>query len=113
MSISHITTHVLDTTLGKPAAGVAVELDGSHNGEWVHLASGTTDAQGRVKDLGPERLASGTYRLRFNTGAYFAGLTTETFFPEVSLTFTLDAAQEHYHVPLLLSPFAFSTYRGS
>lgn len=113
MSTSHITTHVLDTTLGKPAAGVAVELDGHTTGEWVHLASGTTDAQGRVKDLGPERLASGTYRLRFNTGAYFAGLTTETFFPEVSLTFTLDSSQEHYHVPLLLSPFAFSTYRGS
>lgn len=113
MSTSHITTHVLDTTLGKPAAGVAVELDGKTKGEWVHLASGTTDAQGRVKDLGPERLASGTYRLRFNTGAYFAGLNTETFFPEVSLTFTLDSSEEHYHVPLLLSPFAFSTYRGS
>lgn len=113
MSTSHITTHVLDTTLGTPAAGVAVELDAHSNGTWVHLASGVTDGQGRVKGLGPERLESGTYRLRFNTGAYFASLTTETFFPEVALTFTLDAAQEHYHVPLLLSPFAFSTYRGS
>ena len=61
----------------------------------------------------PERLPSGRYRLRFDTGAYFAAIGTETFFPEVSLTFTLDATQEHYHVPLLLSPFAFSTYRGS
>ncbi|MHA7270670.1 hydroxyisourate hydrolase [Arthrobacter sp. HLT1-20] len=113
MSTSHITTHVLDTTLGKPASGVAVELDGHTEGEWVHLASGITDDQGRVKELGAEHLASGTYRLRFNTGAYFASLATETFFPEVTLTFTLDQSEEHYHVPLLLSPFAFSTYRGS
>ncbi|POH74362.1 hydroxyisourate hydrolase [Arthrobacter glacialis] len=113
MSTSHITTHVLDTALGRPAEGVAVELDGHTGGQWVLLASGITDAQGRVKDLGPERLESGNYRLRFNTGAYFGGLNTESFFPEVSLTFTLDHAEEHYHVPLLLSPFAFSTYRGS
>lgn len=113
MSTSHITTHVLDTALGKPAEGVAVELDGHTGNGWVHLASGITDAQGRVKVLGPARLESGNYRLRFNTGAYFASLNTETFFPEVSLTFTLDQAEEHYHVPLLLSPFAFSTYRGS
>ena len=113
MSVSHITTHVLDTTLGKPAAGVAVGLEELSDAEWHRLASATTDAQGRVKDLGPELLPSGTYRLRFDTGAYFADIGTEAFFPEVSLTFTLDAAQGHYHVPLLLSPFAFSTYRGS
>ncbi|WP_269938333.1 hydroxyisourate hydrolase [Arthrobacter sp. HY1533] len=113
MSVSHITTHVLDTTRGLPATGVEVELDALTDGRWQQLASATTDAQGRAKDLGPERLPSGTYRLRFNTGTYFAGIGAETFFPEVSLTFTLDAAQEHYHVPLLLSPFAFSTYRGS
>lgn len=113
MSVSFITTHVLDTTRGMPAAGVEVELDGFSNGDWHTLASATTDAQGRAKDLGPGHLPSGAYRLRFNTGAYFADIGTETFFPEVSLTFTLDAAQEHYHVPLLLSPFAFSTYRGS
>ncbi len=113
MSVSHITTHVLDTTLGKPAAGVAVELDKLSGAEWHRLASGTTDAQGRAKDLGPERLPNGRYRLRFDTGAYFASIGTEAFFPEVSLTFTLEATQEHYHVPLLLSPFAFSTYRGS
>lgn len=113
MSVSHITTHILDTTRGMPAVGVEVELDGFSNGEWHPLASTSTDAQGRAKNLGPEQLPSGNYRLRFTTGAYFAGIGTETFFPEVSLTFTLDAAQEHYHVPLLLSPFAFSTYRGS
>lgn len=113
MSVSHITTHVLDTTRGLPATGVEVELAGLTAGQWHRLASATTDAQGRAKDLGPGQLPSGTYRLRFNTGAYFAGIGAETFFPEVSLTFTLDAAQGHYHVPLLLSPFAFSTYRGS
>ena len=113
MSVSHITTHILDTALGKPAAGVAVELYARDGEAWFQIASGTTDADGRVKDLGPERLQSGNYQLRFDTGAYFAGINSDTFFPEVSLTFAVQASQEHYHVPLLLSPFAYSTYRGS
>lgn len=113
MSVSHITTHILDTAAGQAAAGVAVELYVRDGGAWSQLASSTTDADGRVKDLGPERLASGNYQLRFATGAYFAGTTTDTFFPEVSLTITVKESQDHYHVPLLLSPFAYSTYRGS
>jgi 5-hydroxyisourate hydrolase len=113
VSVSHITTHILDTAAGKPAAGVAVELYARDGGAWLQLASGTTDADGRVKDLGPERLQSGNYQLRFDTGAYFAGINLDTFFPEVSLTFTVEESQDHYHVPLLLSPFAYSTYRGS
>ena len=113
MSVSHVTTHVLDTARGLPAADVAVELYALDGDTWTRIASGATDADGRVKDLGPERLASGTYRLQFDTGAYFAGITTDTFFPEVSLTFAVEESQAHYHVPLLLSPFAFSTYRGS
>ena len=113
MSVSHVTTHILDTSLGRPASGVAVVLEARDGDGWVEIGTGFTDADGRVKELGPERLESGAYRLRFDTAAYFAGIKTDTFFPEVALTFQVDAAQEHYHVPLLLSPFAYSTYRGS
>ncbi|GAB4098267.1 hydroxyisourate hydrolase [Sinomonas halotolerans] len=113
MSVSHVTTHILDTAAGRPAAGVAVGLYARDGDGWARIGAGTTDADGRAKGLGPERLASGEYRLAFATGAYFAERGQETFFPEVSLAFTVDAAEEHYHVPLLLSPFAFSTYRGS
>lgn len=113
MSVSHITTHVLDTGSGKPAAGISVTLHHLEAGQWVQIATGTADADGRLKNLGPERLPSGTYRLGFDTGSYFAATGTETFFPEVTLTFGVDGNQAHYHVPLLLSPFAYSTYRGS
>ncbi|BCW73004.1 hydroxyisourate hydrolase [Arthrobacter sp. NicSoilB8] len=113
MSTSHITTHVLDTGSGKPAAGVAVALHVLDGDRWVEIAAGATDDDGRVKSLGPDRLPSGTYRLGFDTGSYYATSGTETFFPEVTLTFAVSEAQAHYHVPLLLSPFAYSTYRGS
>jgi len=113
MSVSHVTTHILDTSIGRPASGVAVVLEARVGDGWVEIGTGFTDADGRVKELGPERLDSGAYRLRFDTAAYFAGIKTDAFFPEVALTFQVDAAQEHYHVPLLLSPFAYSTYRGS
>jgi 5-hydroxyisourate hydrolase len=112
MSISHVTTHVLDTGAGRPAAGVAVVLYRNDGGSWRELASSATDADGRAKDLGPEQLPPGHYRLNFGTGDYYAGLGTATFFPEVDLVFEVTGA-EHYHVPLLLSPFAYSTYRGS
>lgn len=111
MSVSHVTTHILDTSVGRPAADVAVELEARAGDGWVSVGTGRTDGDGRVQELGPARLESGTYRLRFDTGSYFGG--TAAFFPEVVLTFLVDAAQEHYHVPLLLSPFAYSTYRGS
>lgn len=113
MSISHITTHVLDTGSGKPASGISVTLHHLDGGRWVRIATGSTDADGRVKDLGPERLPSGTYRLGFDTGSYFAAAGSGTFFPEVTLTIGVDGDEPHYHVPLLLSPFAYSTYRGS
>lgn len=113
MTVSHVTTHILDTSTGRPAAGVAVELFARQNGEWSHLASGTTDDDGRSRDLGPAQLATGVYRLLFATGAYFDRSNTPTFFPEVALTFEITDADQHYHVPLLLSPFAYSTYRGS
>ncbi len=113
MSVSHVTTHILDTSIGRPAPGVAVALEARDGDGWVGIGTGFTDVDGRVKELGPDRLESGAYRLRFDTGTYFAGIDTDTFFPEVVLTFLVDAEQEHYHVPLLLSPFAYSTYRGS
>lgn len=113
MSTSHVTTHVLDTGSGRPAPGVPVALQALDGERWVPLADGITDADGRIKELGPERLASGTYRLVFDTGKYFVASGTETFFPEVTLTFSVNKTEPHYHVPLLLSPFAYSTYRGS
>ncbi len=127
---SMVTTHVLDTARGVPAAGVLVRLDrvsaagpGESAGE---LGRARTDADGRVRVLGPGRLPAGTYRLTFGTGEYFAGLYAPSpagpvspgppgpaFFPEVSVTFVVDGQAPHYHVPLLLSPFGYSTYRGS
>lgn len=112
-TVSHVTTHVLDTVQGLPAPGVAVELFALRSGVWEPIAAAVTDADGRAKQLGPEALPSGSYRLRFDTGSYFAALRTPTFFPEVLLTFVVDDEKRHYHVPLLLSPFAYSTYRGS
>ncbi len=113
MSVSFITTHILDTTTGKPASGVPVALLAKNSDGWETIGESVTDADGRVKDLGPEALETGTYRLEFQTASYFKALGTETFFPEVVLTFSASADEAHYHVPLLLSPFSFSSYRGS
>lgn len=113
MSVSHVTTHILDTSSGRPAAGVPVELFAQDNGNWSSIATGTTDDDGRIRDLGPEQLSTGVYRLLFATGDYFARQNTATFFPEVALSFEITDVDQHYHVPLLLSPFAYSTYRGS
>ena len=104
--MSHITTHVLDAALGKPAAGVPVALFAS--GELV--AEGTTDADGRVADLGPDLLPSGGYTLVFDTAKYFG--VRPNFYTRVIIDFAITST-DHYHVPLLLSPFAYSTYRGS
>lgn len=110
--MSQITTHVLDTALGRPAAGVPVTLESRASGGWMLLAQAATDADGRVGQLGAESLEPGDYRLSFDTASYFAATGQAGFFPEVTLVFAVaDAA--HYHVPLLLSPFAFSSYRGS
>lgn len=114
---SMVTTHVLDTARGQPAAGLPVRLvrvtstAGGHGTEPV--ASGTTGPDGRVSDLGPARLPAGTYRLIFDTGDYLAAEAGHRFFPEVTVTFTIDEREPHYHVPLLLSPFGYATYRGS
>ena len=108
--MSQITTHILDAARGCPAADVLVALQ-SDSG--VEIASGKTDSDGRVADLGPERLEAGTYRLSFATGEYFARTQRQTFYPVVSIDFSVADAEQHYHVPLLISPFAYSTYKGS
>jgi 5-hydroxyisourate hydrolase len=110
--VSAITTHVLDTARGRPAAGVDVALERAAGDTWVALGRGTTDADGRVGDLAGGRLVPGSHRLTFATGAYFAALGERAFYPEVSVVFAVDG-DEHHHVPLLLSPFGYSTYRGS
>lgn len=108
--MSHVTTHVLDAAVGRPAVGVAVAL---YDAEGALVAEGVTDADGRVSDLGPDALPAGEYGVVFETGAYFAATATPTFYPRVSIDFEIVDSAAHYHVPLLLSPFAFSTYRGS
>lgn len=114
--MSGITTHVLDTAAGRPARGVPVKLEVQKTGRgWVALAERTTDADGRVRDLVADgsELDAGTYRLTFGTGAYFAAQGLETFFPEATVAFEVRDPSQHHHVPLLLSPFGYSTYRGS
>ena len=114
--MSGITTHVLDTAAGRPAAGVAVKLEvRSADRGWVTLAERTTDPDGRARDLVADgrRLNAGTYRITFGTGAYFAARGVSAFYPEATVVFEVREPGEHYHVPLLLSPFGYSTYRGS
>ncbi|WP_232549707.1 hydroxyisourate hydrolase [Propioniciclava soli] len=108
--MSLVTTHVLDAATGLPAEGVGVRL---LTGDGAEVATGVTDGDGRIAALGPERLAPGHHRLEFAVGPYFAARATPTFFPVVTLDFLVGALDDHLHVPLLLSPFAYSTYRGS
>ena len=114
--MSTISTHVLDTSLGRPAARVQVILEQvDASGAVVSLGVGETDADGRLRDLLPpgQTLVPGDYRLRFDSGAYFATSQRETFYPSVMVEFRVTGPAAHYHVPLLLSPFGYSTYRGS
>lgn len=108
-----ISTHVLDAAAGRPAAGVSVRLDRADGTSWVVVAGGVTDADGRLSGWAGEAGLPGTHRLVFGTGAYFAARGLETFYPEVTVAFTVTDPDERHHVPLLLSPFAYSTYRGS
>ena len=113
--MSAITTHILDTSKGKPAAGVPVFLDFQDHGEWQRLGSGQTDADGRCKTLTPDghTLVKGLYRLEFRVSDYFDANDTKAFYPYVKIVFSLEDTASHYHVPLLLNPFGYSTYRGS
>lgn len=112
--MSAITSHVLDTARGRPAAGVPVTLERGSPSGWKKLAQARTDADGRVREFKPvqAKLNSGLYRLVFGTGPYYKKLGVKPFHPIVLVTFTLKAG-EHYHIPLLLSPFGYTTYRGS
>ena len=111
--MASISTHVLDTSLGRPAAGVAVALERVEGERAQQIGAGKTDGDGRVRDLaGGATLSAGRYRIRFATGEYLAAAGRAAFFPEVTIDFEV-AAEGHYHVPLLLSPFGYSTYRGS
>ena len=108
-----ISTHILDTSRGRPAEGVTVTLHAQQDTGWKELARGVTNADGRVKPLLEIIPAAGVYRLAFEVVPYFARLGIESFYPSVSVEFRVNAPLEHYHVPLLLNPFGYSTYRGS
>ena len=112
--MSPITTHVLDTSLGRPAAGVPVLLEiEAGKGSWKELSRGSTDKDGRLSlALRAGHSVSGTYRLTFDTAAYFRSRKVAVFYPHVAVVFAATDA-EHYHIPLLLSPYGYSTYRGS
>jgi 5-hydroxyisourate hydrolase len=113
--MSGISTHVLDTARGCPAEGIGVLLEQRAATGWQQTGNGTTDADGRVASLLSARtkLQSGEYRLTFDIVPYFHKLSVRAFYPQVAITFYVDDPAQHYHVPLLLSPFGYSTYRGS
>ncbi len=113
--MSTISTHVLDTSRGLPAEGMSAFLCRLDGEDWQELASGRTDADGRWKDVLPKgkQLVAGVYRLRFETGPYFAMQGRDTFYPYADIVFQVTEGVSHYHVPLLISGWGFSTYRGS
>jgi 5-hydroxyisourate hydrolase len=112
--MSQLTTHILDTTRGRPASGVTIILYQNHNDNWKEIAKGITNADGRIPDLLKKDviLPHGIYKMRFETQPYFDKDKTETFYPYAEISFNI-TTDEHYHIPLLLNPFGYSTYRGS
>ena len=109
-----ITTHVLDTSVGRPAEGVPVVLEQLDGEGWREVGSGATNADGRLANLlAAERVQAATYQLRFDTAAYFEARGVEGFYPEIAIRFRVTDSGAHHHVPLLVSPFGYSTYRGS
>jgi 5-hydroxyisourate hydrolase len=108
-----LSSHVLDAAVGRPAAGLSLALDRAKDGDWELIGGGVTDDDGRWRHADDAELAPGTYRLTFATGDYFRASGSTGFYPEVAVTFEVTDAAAHYHVPLLLSPYAYSTYRGS
>lgn len=112
--MSQLTTHILDTTKGKPAEGVSIILFQQDNVSWKQHTTGITNADGRIANLLQKDviLEPGVYKIKFETKEYFEKQGVQTFYPFVEITFTI-TGNEHYHVPLLLNPFGYSTYRGS
>ena len=109
--MSTVSTHVLDTVLGKPAAGISIRLEGLRDGAWIPVSAASTDADGRCRDLAHD-LSDGIYRLTFLIGDYLARMGRNSIYPEVSIVFT-SSGDPHYHLPLLLSDNSYTTYRGS
>lgn len=112
--MSQITTHILDTTYGKPAKDVKINLYQIVNNVWIEIASGITNSDGRITNLlsNDKKLEIGIYKMKFFTKEYFENKNVTTFYPFIEIVFELNSA-EHYHIPLLLNPFGYSTYRGS
>ncbi len=110
-----ITTHVLDTSIGRPAAGIKVSLEALSAGDgWTQVGYGTTDRDGRIREMIAEQaLTERRYRLVFDTASYFAARNVQAFYPVVVIVFEVMHPNQHHHIPLLLSPFGYSTYRGS
>jgi 5-hydroxyisourate hydrolase len=110
-----LSTHILDTSRGRPAAGIPVTLEERRGDIWLEVGTAVSDADGRVRTLVPEgrEIQPGTHRLRFDVLEYLSGQGGRAFFPSVEISFHVESGAEHYHVPLLLSPFGYSTYRGS
>jgi 5-hydroxyisourate hydrolase len=111
--MSAITTHVLDTARGRPAGGVPVTLEIRSEEGWKMLGGERTDPDGRARDLSGNEIAAGIYRMTFDTAAYFAACGVDGFYPIVQVVFEVADVSQHHHVPLLLSPFGYSTYRGT
>jgi 5-hydroxyisourate hydrolase len=109
--MSRISTHVLDTVLGKPAAGIDVRLERQQQGGWIEVSRAETDQDGRCKELATE-ISSGLCRITFRTGSYLSSQGRTSIYPEISITFECDGIS-HYHLPLLLSDNSYTTYRGS
>lgn len=111
---SPITVHVLDSSRGKPAVGLTALLERAEGKGWREVAKGRTDDRGRIEGLLPadKPMAAGTYRLTFDSGTYFGGSKIKTFYPQIVVIFEVENTKEHYHVPLILSPHGYSTYRG-
>jgi 5-hydroxyisourate hydrolase len=112
-NMTRITSHVLDTSVGRPACGLTVKLERSDRGAPTLVASATTDDDGRIRDWIPAGVAAGHYRLVFETGPWFRAAGRDTLYSVVIIEFEVQEGVPHYHLPLLLSPFGYSTYRGS
>ncbi|MCA1856095.1 hydroxyisourate hydrolase [Massilia oculi] len=110
-----LSVHVLDLQSGQPSAGIEVTLEQRAGSEWRELARGVTNAQGRIPALYPEDkpMAAANYRIVFKTGEHYGRKGQASFFPQIPVEFTVDAPAQHYHIPLLLSPYGYSTYRGN
>jgi 5-hydroxyisourate hydrolase len=111
--VTGISTHVLDTSAGVPAGGVPVSIEVQDGDVWKPAGARVTDDDGRVAELLSDGVREGTYRIRFDTGAYFSAQGVRGFYPEVTVVFEVTDPGAHHHVPLLLSPYGYSTYRGS